>query len=491
MVNDDSPTGDRKYEAEYVAKQFVILYYKILSNRPNDLYRFYKSESVSSFADGPEEESILFQGETEIQKQPKRELQACNFEFAAIDSQWSLGESLVLQVYGKAFKKSSPSLGRSFVNSFLLYPQANGWFVRNDVFRFTDEKPDAAPVDGNEVSGHATQVLETAMRIPAERTSEQVSDRSDLTAEGPAEISNAEPSATASEQPVTVMRQVAASAEVIEQRDAQAAQDQDSTEHVSEDASASTEVDDPTLAHVEDQAAERTAAKDFIPTEKISYASIVSSISHSKPANGVPNIPVEQPRDSLDSGKKASKATSGQKASKASAAQKAEDEPETPAPPGIYVSQMPSSRTVKAAELAAILRDEFSQYGHVENVDLRLSRGYAFVDFDSQSSVMRALESWKDAAPAGCSEILKKVRVQVRRPPPKGAATRSTENSANAATASRSSGRGRSSSARGKHDSAGESRDDNRKSRRQGKREKVNGHRQVHAQTTVENSKGG
>mmetsp|Transcript_14376 Transcript_14376/g.58260 ORF Transcript_14376/g.58260 Transcript_14376/m.58260 type:complete len:127 (-) Transcript_14376:4475-4855(-) len=126
MVDDDSPTGDRKYEAEYVAKQFVILYYRILSNRPNDLYRFYKSESVSSFADGPEEESIVLQGEVEIQKQPKRELQACNFEFSAIDSQWSLGESLVLQVYGKAFKKSSPTLGRSFVNSFLLYPQANG-----------------------------------------------------------------------------------------------------------------------------------------------------------------------------------------------------------------------------------------------------------------------------------------------------------------------------------------------------------------------------
>lgn len=62
MVDDDSPTGDRKYEAEYVAKQFVILYYRILSNRPNDLYRFYKAESVSSFADGPEEESIVLQG---------------------------------------------------------------------------------------------------------------------------------------------------------------------------------------------------------------------------------------------------------------------------------------------------------------------------------------------------------------------------------------------------------------------------------------------
>ncbi|KAJ8905666.1 hypothetical protein NDN08_002172 [Rhodosorus marinus] len=482
MVDDDSPTGDRKYEAEYVAKQFVILYYKILSNRPNDLYRFYKSESVSSFADGPEDESIVLQGEVEIQKQPKRELQACNFEFSAIDSQWSLGESLVLQVYGKAFKKSSPSLGRNFVNSFLLYPQANGWFVRNDVFRFTDEKPDAAPVDGSEVSGPATQVQETATGIPAEHVSGQVSDRTDVAGQVPAEISNAEPPAAASEQHAPVMGQVAVSAEAIEQRDAQAVQEQDSTERVTEDLSACTEVGDPTVAHVEDQAAESTPLKDLISPEKISYASIVSSINHSKPANGVPSVPVEQPRDSLDSVKKASRASSGQKA---------QGEPESPALPGIYVSQMPNSRTVKAAELSAILRDEFSQYGHVENVDLRLSRGYAFVDFDSETSVMKALESWKDAAPAGCSEILKKVRVQVRRPPPKGAATRSTENSANAANASRASGRGRSSSGRGKYDSAGERRDDNRKSRRDGKREHVNGHRQVHAQTTVEHTKGG
>mmetsp|Transcript_14368 Transcript_14368/g.58146 ORF Transcript_14368/g.58146 Transcript_14368/m.58146 type:complete len:452 (-) Transcript_14368:3373-4728(-) len=436
--------------------------------------------------------SVVVAGEVEIQKQPKRELQACNFEFSAIDSQWSLGESLVLQVYGKAFKKSSPTLGRSFVNSFLLYPQANGWFVRNDVFRFTDEKLDGSPADENQVSLPATQLLETATRTPAEHMSAQVSDRNDLIVQATAEIENAEPPAAASEQPVPVMSQVVADTEAIEQRDAQAVQEQDSTKDVTvrsappppstEDVSASTEVRDPTSAHVEDQAVEATPRKDFASPEKISYASIVSNINRQKPVNGVRSIPVEQPRDPLDSGKRTSKASSGQKP---------QGEPETPALPGIYLSQMPNSRTVKAAELSAILREEFSQYGHVENVDLRLSRGYAFVDFDSESSVMKALESWKDAPPAGCSEILKKVRVQVRRPPPKGAATRSTENSANAANASRSSGRGRSSSGRGKYDSAGERRDDSRNSRRDGKKEHANGHRQVHAQASVENTKGG
>lgn len=73
MVEDGSKVS-QELRPDYVTQQFVQIYYQILSDRPVDLYRFYKSESLSYFADGPEEQATVLEGKENMDEGKKKEV---------------------------------------------------------------------------------------------------------------------------------------------------------------------------------------------------------------------------------------------------------------------------------------------------------------------------------------------------------------------------------------------------------------------------------
>lgn len=97
---------------------------------------------------------------------------------------------------------------------------------------------------------------------------------------------------------------------------------------------------------------------------------------------------------------------------------------------GLYINQLPSSRQTPLSTLASILRLEFERYGRVKNLDMRISRGYAFLDYESEDSVNAALDAWRNGPPTLTDKTLRNIKVQARRPPPtlrQGSTSRATD----------------------------------------------------------------
>jgi len=88
---------------------------------------------------------------------------------------------------------------------------------------------------------------------------------------------------------------------------------------------------------------------------------------------------------------------SGSGSGSGSAAQKDEDRLVA----GLWVGQLPSANTpgLTVGKLAAALREVFSKYGAVSRVDVRIARGYAFVDMDTLENARRAVAGWNEYGP--------------------------------------------------------------------------------------------
>lgn len=58
-------------------------------------------------------------------------------EMKTVDAQESLGDGVSVLVTG--YLTGEDNVKRSFIQSFFLAPQDNGFFVLNDIFRFVEE----------------------------------------------------------------------------------------------------------------------------------------------------------------------------------------------------------------------------------------------------------------------------------------------------------------------------------------------------------------
>ncbi|VDN90148.1 unnamed protein product [Brugia pahangi] len=172
-----------------IGREFVRQYYTMLSERPQDVFRFYSHESYFVHdTDQP------VQGQQKIQKAIERlAFIDCKARIYTVSGTATMNNGLVIQVCGELSIGDNP--GRRFLQTFILCPQTpKKYYVHNDVFQWLDrafgdaviqsQKSDiqtqiateenvAANGDASGINGH-TQALSTSHN--QDETTDQLSD---------------------------------------------------------------------------------------------------------------------------------------------------------------------------------------------------------------------------------------------------------------------------------------------------------------------------
>ncbi|KAI4296315.1 hypothetical protein L6164_036283 [Bauhinia variegata] len=120
-----------------VGNVFVEQYYYILHRNPELAHRFYYNSSVLS---RPEEDGSMTPVTT-IEGINKRILSldstSYSVEILSVDAQASYNDGVMVVVIGCLTGKDNRK--RKFAQSFFLAPQAKGYFVSDDIFKYVDE----------------------------------------------------------------------------------------------------------------------------------------------------------------------------------------------------------------------------------------------------------------------------------------------------------------------------------------------------------------
>ncbi|GMT24308.1 hypothetical protein PFISCL1PPCAC_15605 [Pristionchus fissidentatus] len=127
-----SPNGVLPCATE-IGREFVRQYYTLLSERPQDVHRFYSHESV------------FVHGELEAVGQQKivnaiegLGFDECKVRIHTIKGSHTLGQGIVLQVCGE-MQENERSEPRRFIQTIVLCQQTpKKFFVQNDIFQFAD-----------------------------------------------------------------------------------------------------------------------------------------------------------------------------------------------------------------------------------------------------------------------------------------------------------------------------------------------------------------
>ncbi|XP_077227947.1 nuclear transport factor 2-like [Tasmannia lanceolata] len=123
--------------AHVVGNAFVHQYYHILHQSPELVFRFYQESSKL----GRPEAQGLMSSITTMQAINEKILSLDYKEFRAeiktVDAQESLDDGVIVLVTG--YLTGKDNIKRNFTQSFFLAPQDKGYFVLNDIFRYTEE----------------------------------------------------------------------------------------------------------------------------------------------------------------------------------------------------------------------------------------------------------------------------------------------------------------------------------------------------------------
>ncbi|XP_074588965.1 nuclear transport factor 2-like [Curcuma longa] len=122
--------------AEVVGNAFVDQYYHILQHSPDMLHRFYQESSKLGRPDA-HGAMILVTTTEAINQKLLLSTGYVGAEMKTVDAQESFGDGVTVLVTG--YLTGEDNVKRSFIQSFFLAPQDNGFFVLNDIFRFVEE----------------------------------------------------------------------------------------------------------------------------------------------------------------------------------------------------------------------------------------------------------------------------------------------------------------------------------------------------------------
>ena len=116
-----------------IGREFVRQYYTMLSERPQDVYRFYSHESY--FVHDSEQP---VQGQQKIQRAIERlAFVNCKARIHTVTGTATMNNCLVIQVCGELTVSDIPK--RRFLQTFILCPQTpKKYYVLNDVFQWLD-----------------------------------------------------------------------------------------------------------------------------------------------------------------------------------------------------------------------------------------------------------------------------------------------------------------------------------------------------------------
>eukprot|EP00238_Polyblepharides_amylifera_P001072 CAMPEP_0196572602 /NCGR_PEP_ID=MMETSP1081-20130531/2619_1 /TAXON_ID=36882 /ORGANISM="Pyramimonas amylifera, Strain CCMP720" /LENGTH=463 /DNA_ID=CAMNT_0041889965 /DNA_START=163 /DNA_END=1551 /DNA_ORIENTATION=- len=137
--------------AHVVGNSFVNQYYSVLHSSSKFLYRFYTDASTLTLAEfGPEGLSDTVTTQHGINaKVASLGYEECKADIHSVDSQYSVNGGVLVQVTGMLARNLPTDLPRpqgffrgsqaprSFVQTFFLAVQEKGYYVLNDIFRYT------------------------------------------------------------------------------------------------------------------------------------------------------------------------------------------------------------------------------------------------------------------------------------------------------------------------------------------------------------------
>eukprot|EP00192_Tetraselmis_astigmatica_P003162 CAMPEP_0117666376 /NCGR_PEP_ID=MMETSP0804-20121206/10343_1 /TAXON_ID=1074897 /ORGANISM="Tetraselmis astigmatica, Strain CCMP880" /LENGTH=542 /DNA_ID=CAMNT_0005473917 /DNA_START=116 /DNA_END=1740 /DNA_ORIENTATION=+ len=134
----------QKLDSRVVGQHFVGSYYGVLQKSPAHLHRFFKKDSMFShqaLVDGGKELLTVPAKDEALLQERINQLypSEVTVDVQNVDSQPSLLGGIIVQVIGELRLLASPSLPRPFAQTFFLAVQPGGYFVLNDILRYTSE----------------------------------------------------------------------------------------------------------------------------------------------------------------------------------------------------------------------------------------------------------------------------------------------------------------------------------------------------------------
>lgn len=127
-----SETG-RQPSPKDIGREFVRQYYTMLSEKPEEVFRFYSHESFFVH-----DQEAPVQGQQRIQKAIEQlGFEECKARIYTVNGTATMNSGLVVQVCGELSLGGNP--GRRFIQTFILCPQTpKKYYVHNDVFQWLD-----------------------------------------------------------------------------------------------------------------------------------------------------------------------------------------------------------------------------------------------------------------------------------------------------------------------------------------------------------------
>jgi len=149
-----------------VGAAFVRQYYKIMREKPDQLHRFYESNSRSQHG-GPDKPQTSLanaghdvEGQRDIHRMLMRQnYKGSHIKIERLDCQPSGDETVIAQVMGDIQKSNySEPMPRRFVQTFVLIAKTpRKYYIRNDIFRYTDMESEIS--DGQKDSASSEVIL--------------------------------------------------------------------------------------------------------------------------------------------------------------------------------------------------------------------------------------------------------------------------------------------------------------------------------------------
>jgi len=141
-----SSNESNKLSASDVASQFLMDYYGVLRNNPQEMHNFYKEHSVFSGNDVNENEPFHVTGPQQIETKILSLVSSNSkwkLKIETAHAQYTVDDSVLLVVRGN-FSYGRETSSRSFLQTFVLARDSSSgdgdvaFYVRNDVFLFLD-----------------------------------------------------------------------------------------------------------------------------------------------------------------------------------------------------------------------------------------------------------------------------------------------------------------------------------------------------------------
>jgi len=203
---DTSAGADRTKvsKASEVGWLFVTHYYTMMNQDPSRLYRFYTNKSAMVHAAEAEESSTSVG-----QQQIHEKIMSLGFDdtkvvVLSVDSQSSADGGIVVQVLGELSNQGGT--WRKFVQTFFLAAQTNGYYVLNDIFRYIQVDADSAEEPADEDEAAAPVAVADTAHAPADVVEEKEAPAADPSPAAPAA---AAPAPAAAEAPSAAAAPVA------------------------------------------------------------------------------------------------------------------------------------------------------------------------------------------------------------------------------------------------------------------------------------------